>query len=163
MGLTQYIGRPCKRGHDPHRFLCNSKCVACCKEASAVYKKTPKGRGAMAQAISRHKKSPLGKMGTRKYRLNIKVEVIAHYGGKCACCGEAELSVLCIDHINGGGNKHRKEIGVGSGYRFHRWLRDQGYPEGFQVLCANCNLSKHLLGACHHQRVVTQVTGLNEL
>ena len=29
---------------------------------------------------------------------------------KCACCGEKELSFLTIDHINGKGNIHRKEM-----------------------------------------------------
>jgi len=60
------------------------------------------------------------------------------YGGKCACCGFDQPNALVIDHINGGGNKHRKEIGP----LLYRWLKEQGYPSGFQVLCANCNMSK---------------------
>ena len=47
----------------------------------------------------------------REYRLEYKSLVISHYGGHCAVCGETCLAFLCIDHIHGGGRKHRKEIG----------------------------------------------------
>lgn len=79
--------------------------------------------------------------------LKYKTDCINHYGGKCICCGETELVFLCIDHINGGGVAHRKEIGM----KIHRWLRQKGYPAGYQVLCANCNLGKMILGICPHQ------------
>lgn len=80
----------------------------------------------------------------------LKILVVNHYGGKCACCGESELDFMAIDHINNDGNEHRKTIG--SGGRLHAWLRREGFPEGFQVLCHNCNFSKHLNnGVCIHQ------------
>ena len=83
----------------------------------------------------------------------LKLEVLTIYGGKkCACCGETELSFLSIDHINGGGEQQRKKIG--SGTAFYRWLRHSGYPEGFQVLCHNCNHGKHINGGiCPHQQI----------
>lgn len=31
----------------------------------------------------------------------------------------------------------------------HRWLEANGYPAGFQVLCANCNMAKQS-GGCPH-------------
>ena len=71
-------------------------------------------------------------------RQTIKQEVINHYGGKCACCGESHPSVLCIDHINNNGTEHRKSIGGGSAV-IYRWLKNNNYPEGFQLLCFNCN------------------------
>lgn len=43
----------------------------------------------------------------------------------------------------GGGSKHRKEIGVASTYS---WLKKNKYPEGFRVLCWNCNSSLGLYG-----------------
>lgn len=73
--------------------------------------------------------------------------VFDHYGSECACCGEKEKVFLTIDHINGGGSKHRKEIGS----HIERWLVKMNLPEGFQVLCHNCNWAKHLLGSCPHQ------------
>lgn len=77
------------------------------------------------------------------------------YGGKCVCCGEDELDFLVIDHINDNGAEHRKEVNLRVIYR---WLWKNNLPEGFQVLCANCNLSKQIrrsydgLGYCIHQR-----------
>lgn len=86
-------------------------------------------------------------------RTLIKLATLAAYGRVCACCREHRSSMLGIDHINGGGNKHRKQLGLGEsgGKRFYLWLKAQGYPEGYQVLCANCNISKHLNGGvCQH-------------
>ncbi len=74
--------------------------------------------------------------------------VIFHYGGKCACCGEVKIEFLCIDHINGNGNSHRKEIGN----NIYRWLIDNNFPQDFRVLCHNCNMSLGLYGYCPHQR-----------
>lgn len=72
--------------------------------------------------------------------------VLQHYGGKCVECGETDPLCLAVDHIEGGGNTHRKKIGkYGSG--FFKWLVDNNFPEGFQVLCHNCNMKKHLTKA----------------
>ncbi len=32
------------------------------------------------------------------------------------------------------------------GHKFYKWLRDAGYPDGFQVLCMNCNHAKYRNG-----------------
>lgn len=57
----------------------------------------------------------------------------------CARCQFSDIRALSIDHINGDGAKHRKEIGGG---RIYRWLLKQDFPEGFQVLCMNCQFIK---------------------
>lgn len=82
-----------------------------------------------------------------------RLEAFNHYGGvRCACCGESEYLFLQLDHINGltGGQETRG----GSGLVFQ--LKQQGYPEGFQVLCCNCNFAKgrrdNPSGICPHQR-----------
>lgn len=68
--------------------------------------------------------------------------VFEAYGGyKCACCGETERMFLTIDHINGGGTRHRKEL-KGGGMWVYRWIENNDFPEGFQVLCMNCNFAK---------------------
>lgn len=42
---------------------------------------------------------------------NIKVEIFSKYGGAvCAICCSTEIRALCLDHINGGGRKHLKDI-----------------------------------------------------
>jgi len=91
----------------------------------------------------------------------LKEEVFSHYGGKCACCGESVLVFLCIDHIDGKGAEHRRSIypqrpwggrsNGASGVKMYGWLKAHGYPEGFQILCFNCNSAKHILGVCPHQ------------
>ncbi len=69
-----------------------------------------------------------------------KLEMIDAYGGKCVLCDERLPEFLTIDHINGGGNKHRQE--VGNGHRFRLWLKRQNWPrDEYRLLCANCNCS----------------------
>lgn len=87
----------------------------------------------------------------------LKAEVMAAYGGKCACCGESEIRFLSIDHINNDGATHRRTLkGSGKGSRtgvnIYRWLKKNAYPSGFQVLCFNCNMGKaHNNGVCPHR------------
>lgn len=88
-----------------------------------------------------------------------KKAVLEAYGGKCACCGESEQAFLCIDHIENNGAVHRLEIGqgkrkIGSGSVIYRWLVKNNFPQGFQILCANCNLAKQSLGYCPHHACV---------
>ena len=89
---------------------------------------------------------------TDKHR-EIKRIVMAAYGGRCACCGEEEVAFLSIDHMHGGGRKHREEIGAVGSRGFYGWLKDNNYPAGFQVLCHNCNMGRHLNGGiCPHKQ-----------
>jgi len=85
---------------------------------------------------------------------NNKLAAFNAYGGcRCACCGETNPKFLTIDHVFGGGNKHRKTNNIGN---FYNWLKGQNYPEGYQVLCYNCNCARgHNGGVCPHveQRV----------
>jgi hypothetical protein len=88
----------------------------------------------------------------KRYRREEKLAALRHYGGdppSCACCGEAHDEFLTIDHINGGGAVHRREVGS-HGSRIYRWLRANGWPEGFRVLCMNCNHALGLQGYCPH-------------
>lgn len=71
------------------------------------------------------------------------------YGGKCACCGESRYEFLSIDHIKGGGEKHRREV---AGMKISRWLVKNNFPEGFRVLCHNCNQSLGHYGYCPHEK-----------
>ena len=96
----------------------------------------------------------------KKYNLKLKRQVMDAYGGCCACCGETELVFLTIDHIEDNGAEHRRELGAkrtdggrwgSAGAPTYRWLRDNEFPEGFQVLCANCNCGRYWNGGlCPH-------------
>lgn len=92
-------------------------------------------------------------------RAKRKKRILEHYGGICACCGEKELIFLAIDHINGGGNEHRRQIGNNPGNRcgssstqFYKWIEKNDFPDFLQILCHNCNMGKHLNnGVCPHK------------
>ena len=64
----------------------------------------------------------------------------------CACCGEARMGFLTVDHINGGGNAHKREIGS----KLYSLLRKSGFPSGYRILCFNCNIASGLYGRCPH-------------
>lgn len=88
----------------------------------------------------------------RVTRRKVRLDALRAYGGanpQCACCGEAIYEFLAIDHVYGGGHAQRKETGGGG---FHSWLRKNGYPSGFQILCHNCNLGRQINGGvCPHK------------
>lgn len=83
----------------------------------------------------------------RDYQRRARVMVIKKYGGKCKCCKEKRIEFLAVDHINGGGGKHRKIIGT----NVAMWLIKNKFPKGFQILCHNCNMAKGFWGTCPHK------------
>lgn len=98
--------------------------------------------------------SELIKRKMHRYDVRIRMEVINHYGNKCACCGELNIEFLAIDHINGGGNKHRRELKLSSGTAFYNWIIKNNYPDTLRILCHNCNTSLGLYGYCPHNKPV---------
>lgn len=83
----------------------------------------------------------------REQRVKTKTQVLTHYSnGKLACrqCGESRLACLTIDHINGGGSKHKRELKK-HGSIFYIWLRQNNFPVGYQVLCMNCQFVKRVM------------------
>lgn len=88
----------------------------------------------------------------RQHHAKQKRTIIDYYGGNCVCCGEDTIEFLTVDHINGGGTKHRKRLGGGA--RLYRWIVKNKFPPGYQTLCMNCNLGKHLgNGTCPHKKL----------
>ena len=70
---------------------------------------------------------------------------------KCKCCGESNIRFLTIDHIEGRGNVHRKDIlNTPSGTEFYSWIVKNKFPPGYQVLCWNCNCAKKQYKICPH-------------
>lgn len=91
------------------------------------------------------------RIAARARTANRKRRVIDHYGGKCACCGERSIEFLSLDHIDGGGSKHRKTLGAKFGSSMYVWAEQQGYPIMFRVLCMNCNWARGQYGYCPHE------------
>lgn len=80
----------------------------------------------------------------------LRDQVLDRYGRVCACPGCGAAEDLSIDHVNGGGNAHRIELfgRITESARFYAWLIENGFPDGFQVLCRPCNSSKADGPAC---------------
>ena len=87
------------------------------------------------------------------YRDGLKADAMKRYSvnGKieCAICGFDDIDCLCLDHIDDNGAEHRKELGISSrggraGVSTYAALKRAGWPDGLQVLCANCNQKKEL-------------------
>ena len=80
----------------------------------------------------------------------LRRELVAAYGGKCACCGESEYAFLDLDHVNNDGRADRAERG--NGQRLYVWLKANGWPrDRYQLLCCNCNQGKARNGGgCPH-------------
>ena len=70
--------------------------------------------------------------------------LIEYSNGKleCAVCGNKTVKALCVEHIEDNGKADREVHGK-SGVFFSFLIRE-GYPPGYQVLCANCNHLKEL-------------------
>lgn len=103
------------------------------KEAGTCYycnKKPAKG----STMCTRHRKLQ------KDYKVKIKLEALEAYGGpECSECDEDDIAILEIDHIKGGGGKHRRDLKTGGGHPFYLWLRRNNYPKGYRVLCPTCN------------------------
>lgn len=88
-------------------------------------------------------------------RQKIRLEVLNHYSNgdiKCNCCGEINHEFLAIDHINNDGAENKRNGEPKGGIGFYTYLRKNNYPEGFQILCHNCNMAKAFYGICPHKR-----------
>ena len=124
-----------------------------CKLCTDGHSKEYRGRSSVnPQYKKQYDARDLRRKQTNKLgRDRLKLEVLNAYGGKCTCCSENLVMLLTIDHINGEGTKHRNSITRNS-IGLYRWLRRNNYPEGFQVLCFNCNRGKHFNnGVCPHK------------
>lgn len=77
--------------------------------------------------------------------------VINHYSSgtpQCVCCGENIVQFLTIDHVNNDGAKHRKNIKTD----LCRWIVNNKFPSGFQLMCYNCNCGRaHNNNICPHK------------
>lgn len=78
-----------------------------------------------------------------------RLRLIKHYGGECHCCHEKRFEFLSFDHIEGGGNKHRKK----EGNNLVNILKRENFPKNIRILCHNCNLSFGFYGYCPHGEI----------
>jgi hypothetical protein len=80
-----------------------------------------------------------------QWRAKLKLEVFSHYSNgkpKCSVCGEENLDLLTLDHINGDGKEHHITNRYSYGTQMWFWARKNSYPAIFQVLCYKHNTAK---------------------
>lgn len=122
---TRFFGKVCEAhpGENGERMSSTGVCVKCLNEKSRARQKK-NGYPVMKRQIE-----------------SLKNGVYAHYGRECTRCGEDDPDVLTVDHINQDGAGHVNARGNRyRGVHLYRWLRQNEYPEGFRVLCMNCNV-----------------------
>jgi len=89
----------------------------------------------------------------REKHQKLRREVFAHYGGaQCSClgCDVVEIDFLTLDHINNDGYLGRTRV-KSRGNNLYQWVKKNGYPPGFRVLCFNCNCGRRH-GPCPHEK-----------
>ena len=70
-------------------------------------------------------------------------QIIDHLGGRCARCGETDITILTVDHRYGGGWKDRRLYGGNVQGFYKAILADRSGR--FQCLCHNCQWRKRVL------------------
>jgi len=86
-------------------------------------------------------------------RRDVKVKVFTAFGNVCTCCSEPRLACLALDHVNGDGSQLRRDRVHLNGYNlYRRILNGSVLTVGLQLMCFNCNFSKHIGGVCVHRR-----------
>lgn len=96
------------------------------------------------------------------YKKKLATDVFSAYGSRCSCCGLDDQRLLTVDHINGGGKQHLKALKANPA-KFYCWLRTNKYPEGFRILCRNCNSGRSVNGGCcPHAPVSGQGPAVNQ-
>lgn len=109
------------------------------KEWKRLYRKKPEIKAQVSVTMKRD-------------RLRDRDAVIAHYGGKCFCCGEANKGFLTVDHVDGQVPELAvvgKKLGHSALYRY---LVKNNFPEGYQLACCNCNMATGWWGTCPHKK-----------
>lgn len=96
---------------------------------------------------------------------NLRLQMFAHLGDRCACCGESHPYFLTLEHINGDSTKHfygRKDMlpagrEQSNTYVELRKARKSGWDRTqYEVLCIGCNFAKGHYGQCPHRTGVTR-------
>jgi len=70
----------------------------------------------------------------------IRLRILRHYSPNlaCAACGYRDIRALSLDHINRNGREMRARLGSHE----RQWIIKNNFPEGYQVLCMNCQFIK---------------------
>jgi hypothetical protein len=137
------------------------------KSYDITYKKTPKAKAYEKSRLLDPKRRayqkelhsrPEVRTKIKEYKDNIRIQVLQTYSKRlsdsdipcCICCGKnSHHDFLAIDHIAG-----RKQMDFMPelvkirysskllNHTLFSWIIENDFPNGFQILCANCNFAK---------------------
>jgi hypothetical protein len=161
--------RGCTRGHDPALYVCQPSgvfvCRGCKRENNNKYKQRMRGRlepfskkvrwcacgcgghPRRGEYLRGHRpktgcSTAVKKAGMKRWREAIRYAVLSRYGRDgepiCVHCGFTDIRALSLDHMQGNGNMHRRAIKKW----LYLWIKQQGFPTGYQTLCMNCQMIK---------------------
>ena len=114
---------------------------------------------------------PERKAKKKKYLDENRLNVLREYSKRlsnsnipcCACCREDfHIDFLALDHIAGRRQMDSESELIKLGYSSKlkgssliKWIRENNFPDGFQILCQNCNFAKGMKGnnnICPHEK-----------
>jgi len=149
------------------------------KESMEKYLASPKGKIAIDKlnnsenAKTSRKKYELSSKGHDRqkiYRDKLRLIVLKHYSKTlsnsnipcCNCCGENfHIDFLAVDHVMGKLQMNFEPNLVKLGYSskltpraLPLWIINNNFPNGFQILCSNCNFAKGMIknnNKCPHE------------
>lgn len=112
------------------------------KRIRGRYQNDPKYRKSVRERARKvYRENPAKEHEKRRgyYKKNM-VEIFSLLGNRCALCPISDRRLLQIDHINGGGHKHRKA----HKYAWRKITGDvldslKAGRKEYRLLCANCN------------------------
>ena len=126
-------------------------------EYKAVTKKNHERPENVAKSKERQKR-PENKAKKKNTRDDRRLKILQYYSKDlsksdipcCNCCGlNVHMDFLDIDHIAGKNQMDSEseltKLGYSSklkGMTLHKFLIDNDFPKGFQILCKNCNVAK---------------------
>lgn len=86
-----------------------------------------------------------------EYRWGIKQQAIERYGGACDCCGEDTMSFLTLTEKELQKEEPKQQGWYSAGFTLARYVIKHDFPDGYIVLCFNCEAGRVQNGICPHK------------
>lgn len=122
---AKYCSRQC---YLEHRWQGNGKCPQCGEPATTIFC-TP-------ECQKRYWDKNGYELQKRRRNWERKIDLIRSLGEKCAHCGNNDIRVLAVHHIDPDTKVHAKDRQWNWNRRFRDWEANSG---NLQLLCANCH------------------------
>lgn len=126
------------------------------REYNRKYRKTPDQKTKFKKYLQEYYQTQKYKDKRSQLHHKLKRIVLEYYSKGnlvCACCLDNRFPFLTLDHIKPI-SRTRNNRGSESGTAFFRKLIKLKFPEGYQVLCMNCNCLKRNKPKCPCQDLI---------